>query len=331
MSENVDQFEQERQNLLVFVWKNRKTIGIITAIGLVVSLVISLVMTPIFLSTAIVFPTATSTVSFSEGRNAKASSMDFGHEDQAEQMVQILQSASLRDNIVKEFGLFKHYEIEENDPHKRYKLVKKFDKNFKFARTRFGSIQIDVYDKDPQKAADMANRIVDLIDTLKNELIHQRTLEAFKISQRKRAMLLVEIDSISARVDSLTAIGIMSNDGRSGLYQALVDSKSQDEKNEIKERIRINKEYGPLYDRLTNIREHKISAFETFTVNYEQAESDANVSLNHKLVVERAVVSDKKEYPKRAIVVLLGTIGTLIFAIFILLLRQKLLELKRIV
>lgn len=324
MSENVEQFEQERQNLLIFVWKNRKTIGIITGIGLVVSLLISLLMTPIFLSTAIVFPTATSTVSFSE-----ASSMEFGHESQAEQMVQILQSANLRDNIVKEFDLFKHYKIKEEDTHKRYNLIKKFDKNFKFARTRFGSIQIDVFDKDPQKAADMANRVVELIDTLKNELIHQRTLEAFKISQRKRAMLLVEIDSISKRVDSLVAIGIMSNDGRSGLYQALVDSKSQEEKNEIKERIRINNEYGPLYDRLTNIREHKIAAFEDFTVNYEQAESDANVNLNHKLVVERAVVSDKKEYPKRAIVVLLGTIGTFIFAIFILLLRQKLLELKR--
>lgn len=331
MSENVEQFEQERQSLLVFVWRNRRTIGIITGIGLVVSLVISLVMTPIFLSTAIVFPTATSTVAFSEGRNAKASSMDFGHEDQAEQMVQILQSASLRDNIVKEFDLFKHYEISEKDAHKRYKLVKKFDKNFKFARTRFGSIQIDVFDKDPQKAADMANRVVDLIDTLKNELIHQRTLEAFKISQRKRAMLLVEIDSISKRIDSLVSIGIMSNDARSGLYQALVDSKSQDEKAEIKERIKINTEYGPLYDRLTNIREHKIAAFETFTVNYEQAESDANVKLNHKLVVEQAVISDKKEYPKRAIVVLLGTVGTFLFAIFILLLRQKLLELKHIV
>ena len=63
---------------------------------------------------------------------------------------------------------------------------------------------------------------------------------------------------------------------------------------------------------------------------YEQTESDANAKLNHKFIVERAVVADKKDKPKRMVVVLLGTMGTFLFIIFALLIREKLGELKRI-
>lgn len=330
MSENIEQFEQDRQNLLIFVWKNRKLIIGVTIAGFIVSIVISLLMTPIFRSTAIVFPTATSTVSFSEQRNAKASSMDFGEEEQAEQMVQILQSASIRDHIVEEFDLYKHYEISPNDVNRRYKLMKQFNSNFKFARTRYGSIQIDVLDENPEKAAAMANRVIDLIDTIKNEMISQRTSEAFKVAQRKREILQLELNKISAQIDSLAKLGVMNIDARSGLYQAFVDSKSSSEKAEIKEKLIVNEKDGPFYDELEHIRREKITAFELFMVIYEQAESDANAQLNHKFIVERAVVADKKDKPKRMIVVLLGTMGTLIFIVFTLLIREKLRELKRI-
>ena len=37
--------------------------------------------------------------------------MDFGEEEQAEQLVQILQSAQIKDLIVEKFDLMKHYNI----------------------------------------------------------------------------------------------------------------------------------------------------------------------------------------------------------------------------
>ena len=92
MSETMEAFDKERQNLLVFIWKRRKVIALFTGLAAVLAIMISFLLTPLYRSTAIVFPAATSTVSFSEQRNAKASSMDFGEEEQAEQLVQILQS-----------------------------------------------------------------------------------------------------------------------------------------------------------------------------------------------------------------------------------------------
>jgi tyrosine-protein kinase Etk/Wzc len=330
MSENLKELELERQNLLVFIWKKRRILLIISAIALVVSVVVSLVLTPIYRSTAIVFPAATSTVSFSEQRNAKAAAMDFGEEEQAEQLVQILQSSRIRDKIVAEFDLMRQYKISADDKNKHHKLVKKYNENVLFVRTRFGSIQIDVLDKDPVKAAAMANKIVDLIDTVKNSMIAERTIPAFEINKRKKKQLEKERKEVLFKLDSLAELGVVSLEGRTNLFQAYVDSKNQQEKAEIKKTIDINMKHGSTFDGLEFIRNEKIMQLEEFLVSYEQAESDANAVFNHKFVVERAVVADKKDKPKRLVIVLLSVIGTFIFTVFTLLIKDRLDELKKI-
>jgi capsular polysaccharide biosynthesis protein len=330
MGEQIKEIERERQNLLVFIWKKRKILILFTTIASVLSLIVSLFMTPVYRSTAIVFPAATSTVSFSEQRNAKAAAMDFGEEEHAEQLVQILQSSKIRDRIVKEFDLMNHYNISPDDPNKHYNLVKKYNSNFLFVRTRYGSIQIDVLDTDPEKAAAMANKIVDLIDTVKNEMVAERTLPAFAINKRKKDQLIKDRDAILAKLDSLSALGVMSLDGRTNLFQAYVDAKNPSEKAEIKRTIDINLKHGSTFDGLEFIRNEKIMQLEEFQVSYEQAESDANASFNHKFVVERAVVADKKDRPKRLIIVLLSTFGAFVFMLFVLLIRDRIKELKNL-
>ena len=330
MAEKLSELEKERQNLLLFIWRKRKLLLIVTAIAAAVSIVVSFLLTPIYRSTAIVFPAATSTVSFSEQRNAKAAAMDFGEEEQAEQLVQILQSSRIRDKIVSQFDLMNHYEIDAKDPNKYFKLVKQYNSNFLFVRTRFGSIQIDVLDVNPQKAADMANKIVDLIDTVKNNMVAERTWPAFEINKRKKEQLEQERKDVLFKLDSLAELGVVSLEGRTNLFQAYVDSKSAQEKAEIKKTIDINMKHGSLFDGLEFIRNEKIMQLEEFLVSYEQAESDAYSVFNHKFVVERAVVADKKDKPKRMIIVLLSTIGAFIFMVFALLIKDRLNELKKI-
>ncbi|MDP4760108.1 MAG: Wzz/FepE/Etk N-terminal domain-containing protein [Crocinitomicaceae bacterium] len=320
--------QEERFGLIQFIWKNKKPIFIMTGIAAVVSIVVSFLITPMYLSSAIVFPAASGNVSFDAQRNVKAAAMDFGEEEQAEQLVQILQSSRIKDRIVKKYHLMADYEIAENDPNKYYKLNKAYYGNFSFNRTRFGSIQIDVLDKDPKKAANMANNIVDLIDTVKNEMIRERTIPAFEINLRKKKQMEHERDSLLTRLEDLAKQGVLPNDVRATLYQALVDSKSPVEKTEIQRKIDINTKFGSVYDGLEYQRNEKIVKIEDFRVSYEQAESDANAQFNHKFVVEKAVVADRKEKPKRMIIVLVSTIGGFIFGLFFLLIQQRIKELK---
>ena len=321
--------DNERQNLLVFIWQKRKLIGLISLGTAVVSFILSLLITPLYKSTAIVFPAATSTVSFSEQRNAKAAAMDFGEEEQAEQLVQILQSSRIRDKIVAEFDLVRDYEIEENDANKNYKLVNAYNNHFSFFRTRFGSIEIDVLDKSPAKAAKMANKIVDLIDTVKNTMVAERTWPAFEINKRKKELLESDLNTILSELDSLGDLGVVTASSRSTLFQAYVDSRSEVEKSFLKNKIDVNLKFGSRYDGLCQIRDEKVTKLENFLDSYEQAESDANAVFNHKFVVERAVVADKKDQPKRLIIVLLATVGAFLFTVFALLISERVKQLNK--
>lgn len=321
--------EQERQNLLLFIWKKRKPIILVTGIATVAALILSLLMKPLFLSTAIVFPAATSSVSFSEQRNAKASSMDFGEEEQAEQLVQILQSSRIREKVIQQFGLMKHYGIDSTDVNKNYKMMKEYEGHISFIRTRYGSIQIDVLDEKPELAAEIANKIVDLIDTVKNSMIAERTMPAFEVNKRKRDLLDQDLKTILVQLDSLAEKGVISIEGRTNLYTAFVEAKSSQDREFLKKQIDVNLLYGARFDGLEQMRDEKIVKLEKFLDSYEQAESDAYANFTHKFIVERAVVADKKDKPKRMIIVLLAAIGTFVFMIFLLLINEKFKELKK--
>ena len=292
------------------------------------AVIISLLMTPLFRSTAIVFPAATSTVSFSEQRNAKASSMDFGEEEQAEQLIQILQSARIRNRIVQKFDLMEHYEIASDDANKNYKLGKEYNNHITFTRTRYGSIEISVLDRDKELAANIANKIVQLIDTVKNEMVQERTIPAFQISQRKKDLLEQDISTILIELDSLSKLGVVSIEGRANLFQAYNESKNAIDRAFFKDKIDVNQKYGARFDGLEELRDEKLTKVAKFEDAYDQAESDANTLFNHKFVVEPAVIADKKDKPKRMIIVLIAMIGGFVFSIFALLIRSRIRELR---
>jgi uncharacterized protein involved in exopolysaccharide biosynthesis len=76
------------------------------------------------------------------------------------------------------------------------------------------------------------------------------------------------------------------------------------------------------------MRNEKIVKIEDFNISYEQAESDANAKFNHKFIVERAVKADKKEKPKRSVIILVSTVAAFFIGLFSLLLWEKYKELR---
>ena len=329
MENKNDDLVKSQETLIRFLLGKKKQILIITFIISLGSIVVSLLITPLYLSTAIVFPAATSSVSFSEQRNAKSAAMDFGEEEQTEQLAQILQSSRIRDKIISQFKLMSHYGIDNNDINKYYKLKEEYNGHFSFERTRYGSIKIDVLDEDPELAAKMANKIVDLIDTVKNDMISERTIPAFEVNRRKKVQMERERDSILSCLDSLASLGVIALDVRSNLFQAYVDSKNPADREELKRKIEINMKYGAKYDGLEYMRNEKTVKLEDFRISYEQAESDANTKFNHKFIVERAVIADRKEKPKRMIIVFIATIAGFVLSVFSLLLFEKYKELSK--
>lgn len=322
--------EHHANELLVFTYKNKKILFFTGLIAGVISSLISLSLPVLYQSEAIIFPAATSTVSFNPMSNAKASSMDFGEEESAEQMIQILQSYPLRNKVIQRFDLAKVYEIDSNDRSFRYKLEQAYKSHIKFERTRFGSIKISVLDKSPQLAADIANKIVQLVDSVKNDLIKERTIPAFEINKRKLVQLQESLESLNQEMDSLSKLGVVDAKSRASLFTALNESKTSEDKAFFQNQIEVNLQFGARYDALAGLREFRIEKMTDQEVSYEQAESDALENFNHKFVVESAVPSDKKAKPKRLIIVLVFTFSSLVLAFIILLIRDRIRIIKHI-
>ncbi len=328
MSKNKEKYVSNE--LIIFLWKKRKVLGWITIIGALTGVVISLLLPVLYESQAIVFPAATSTVSYSEQRNAKANSMDFGEEEHAEQLLQILQSSRVRDRIIHQFDLATVYEIKPDARDFRYKLGKAYDSHISFERTRYGSIRISVLDKNPELAAQITNKIVELIDTVKNEMVKERTIPAYEVNKRKMDKLNRDQANLIAQMDSLSRLGVVNAEARANLFAALNDSRSKEDRDFFQNKIDVNLKYGALFDGLAELREYRIDRLTTQEVAYEQAQSDAFEDFNHKFVVESAVPADKKAKPKRSVIVILFTLMSLIFAIITLLIVQRINELKKI-
>lgn len=315
--------------LLLFIYKNRIILLITALVAGVASIVYSLMIPVLYESTAVVFPAATSTVSFSEQRNAKAGAMDFGEEESAEQLIQILQSSRVRNRIINQFDLAKVYDLDPKKAHFNYKLGEEYSDHISFERTRYGSVNISVLDQSPKLASNIANKIVQLIDTVKNELIKERTIPAFQINKRKIDELKVSLDKLVAEMDSLSQLGVVNAEARANLFSAMNKASNSKDKEFFRNQIKVNQQYGARYDALADLREFRIERMTEQEVSYEQSESDANEDFNHKFVVEKAFPSDKKAKPKRMIIVLVSTVAAVIFMLIVLLIKSRFSELKK--
>ena len=71
---------------------------------------------------------------------------------------------------------------------------------------------------------------------------------------------------------------------------------------------------------LTKLIDEKCAQLADLQTRAAQTEVDMDENVSYKFMLDQAVASDKKAYPKRSIIVLLGAFGTLIMCILVLLL-----------
>ncbi|MEZ4937460.1 MAG: Wzz/FepE/Etk N-terminal domain-containing protein [Crocinitomicaceae bacterium] len=317
------------EDIISFLWAKRKIIIICTTLGVIGSVIFSFMITELYKSTAIVYPARTSSVSLVTQLNPDENVMNFGTEEEAEQLLQILMARRVKSRIVELFNLFESYEIEMDDPHKNSKLNKMYEERFTFERTKYGSVKIEVLDEDPEKAMLMANKIVDLLDSAKNEMIQERALHQYEIVKSKYELLKKKSDFYIDTLNKLQNLGVIISDARGELYSALANSSSPAEREYIREQINVNNKYGSVYDGFKKKMDQQLEILSEMQIVYEQAETDANSKFTHKFIVELAEKADKKFYPVRWLIVVITTISVFLFTVLVLLILNKIKELQR--
>lgn len=90
-----------------------------------------------------------------------------GQNTETDRYMAILKSATITDDVISKFELRKEYEMEDSYYEK---VVKAWQSNFELEVQDEGNLTISVYDKNPQKAANIANYLVDKLNEINTRL-----------------------------------------------------------------------------------------------------------------------------------------------------------------
>ncbi|MEW6467904.1 MAG: Wzz/FepE/Etk N-terminal domain-containing protein [Bacteroidota bacterium] len=317
-----EQTSFDSTHLLLFIWKWRKTLIVITLIAAVTSAVISLMIPNKYKSAVILYPTTTSSISkalLSDNPSAKNDILQFGEEAEAEQMIQVLTSDDIMWRITDKYKLMSHYRIDSTSPFRKTFLAREFQSNVVIQRTEYMSVKIEVLDEDPQYAANIANDIADLYDTTKQAIRKERAQQGLRIVEETYNKLRKEVETMQDSLNVLMKLGVNDYESQSdrlneAISKAILEGKTAAVKI-LQEQLKIVSTYGEAYISLRDNLEFVRKNLSEVKAKYEQAKVDAEQSLSDKFVVNRAYPSEKKSYPVRWLIVTVSTLSTFLLCI----------------
>jgi len=311
-------------NLLVFLLKWKKQLIIVCGAAALISSAVSLIIEEKFESTYVFFPAFSSSISkgvMTEDAGAKNDIVQFGEEEQAEQMLQILNSEMIRDRIVAKYQLMTHYEIGADESFPQTKLIKTWEDNVSYKRTEFQSIEIRVLDKDKNMAADIANDIASLLDSAKNAMIHGRAKQALIVIKEEYEKMEARMRASDDTLRILGEKGIANAEKQTEMlsqeYYKVVAQGNKSASKQLKQMLDTLGKYGPLQERLIDQREFELERLLLLRAKYEELKVDATQNVTHKFTVNKAWASEKKAYPIRWLIVVVSVIATFVFSVLI--------------
>ncbi len=279
-------------------------------------------ITPKYSSTVVMFPTASNALSralLSERTGGKQDILEFGEQEQAEQLLQILNSSEIRDRIIEKHDLMSHYEIDTAARFKMTRLIKKYEKNINFKRTEFMAVEVRVMDKDPQKAADIANDIASLLDTVKNRMQKERAVTGYEIVSNEYRRLQNEIQEMEDSLTELRKLGVHDYERQAQVISeqlaiAIAENNLRGAA-ALQNKMDVLALYGGAYVSLRDALEHEKKQLSAIKARYDEAKVDAEQMLPHKFVVDRAYKAERKSYPVRWLIVAVTTFVSFFLAV----------------
>jgi hypothetical protein len=268
----------------------------------------------------------------SENNFQKTDVLQFGEEEEAEQMLQILNSDEIRTRICERYYLMQHYGIDSNDKFKRTKLYEEFQSNINFKRTEYMSVKIEVMDINADTAAAIANEIAALHDSTKIMIQRERANQALNIVRQEYLTKQKEIQAMEDSLKVINGFGLFDYESQSEVtseqYAIAIAKGDQRAIKSLEEKLKIIGKYGSAYVSLRDNMYMQRKQLNLLKSKFDEAKVDAEQILPQKFIVSNAYPAEKKSYPVRWIIVVISTIATLLLSIIALLVLENIRQIK---
>mgnify|MGYP001073359717 CR=1 FL=1 len=318
-------YDINSSGVLSFMGKWRNVLLSTTLLALISSLVFSFFIDDKYESSVILFPSTTTSISralLNDENYREKDFLEFGQEEEAEQMIQILRSDEIRWQIMEKFDLMKHYQIDPEDEFKQTSLNREFDKNIDFYRTKFRSVKIEVLDRDPKYAADIANEIARLYDEVRNHMLKKVAVQALEIVEGQYKQLKTEIALMEDTLNLIRSKGVQDYETQvevlSDQYGAALVRDNYKAARVIKSKLDTLSKFGGKYLSLDQQLEYEREKLSDLRKVYAEAKVNAESTIDQKFVVNEAKAAEKPSYPVRWLIVSVSTLATFLFTMIIL-------------
>lgn len=315
----------ESTNLLILLYKWRKPIIIVCAAAALVSAAVSLLMKERYRSTVVLYAEQQHSFGAQLLEDVqKEDLLTFGEEEDAERLLQVINSDKVRNRIIEKYILWDVYNISKDQRGANTLIAREYQDNVSAKLTKFGSVEVSVLDEKPERARDMANDIASFADSVANKMSSDRALQAFRYAEGSLTTLREEVRLMEDSMQTLQEMGVYSySDQISALtemYGTAIAGGHPDRAQKIKDQMDFLSKYGTAYNKLEVNLSESYEKLATLRKRYDLLKIDVDSKIPVMRIVDNASAADKKSFPIRWLIVAMSTASAFVFTVIFLLL-----------
>lgn len=271
-------------------------------------------LTPRYLSRAVVYP---------------VNLAPYSVESTSDQLLQLLQSNSIRDSVIARFDLVGHYGIDTTSIGWRHDLHALYGDRVVMGKTRYESVEIEVTDEDPAMARDIVLAVLHQGDLLARRLQRRNSREVLVIMRSALSATKQKIDSVEARLNALRSDnGMLEYESQAkeltkGYVQLITKNGSQAQRNELSALMRDMEEKGGEFRTLAALDKLLVKDYGKRLAEEQKILIDVNKELTYSNMVVYPEVPDRKDWPVRWVIAVIAVLSALLLCYVLLFLRER--------
>ena len=245
---------------------------------------------------------------------------EYSEESSTEQMLELLNSGDIRDQLIDEFNLTEHYEVDKDYKYYLTAMHAKYSDNFSFKKTENEAVKIEVLDTDPEMAYNLVNGVIKAYHKKVRTIHNAKYQEELDVRSRELERERAYIDSLINRASEIGEhYGLVDISSQfEGMFSDLNANRFYNSKGEatnpiLKELGKV----GPEFMKITSMMEPMLTRYSLILTEYNNAYREFNKEITYSNLVTRPFVADKKFWPKRSVIVFMSVLLTLIMALIV--------------
>ncbi len=310
----------------------RKKFLYITIAAAVISSVVALLIPKQYKSTVVIFPARQFSVSklvIEANAGNQEDYMMFGDADDAEKVMQLLNSDALKMKVADAFYLWDRWRIKDTIL-AYHRLKQKWDDQVTVKRTEYNSIKIDVYDYTADSAAFVANGIAAYIDSVRWDMNREVSGKVVQIVKQEYDLTLLRMKELEDSLQILRNLGVMHYKEQVKAYSKshakALEKGDMAAVKRIQAQLDTLKKYGTAYTNIKDNLDKYGSKYPDIKMKYDEALANYREQIPIKFVADHAIPNEYTARPKRMVIVALAVIAANLFGLFVFLFRERLKE-----